>query len=136
MAEAARAYRQGAARELEREQPRRRPRPDLQVIPGRQVKGKENRLLSPQLLVVTIVLVVAIVASAIIGDLWLIQNRMRMLAQQDTLTQSLNKDRSAGHQLEAQYSGISNPQQIQRQAAENLNMSVDTNPEYLQLVHD
>jgi cell division protein FtsL len=73
-----------------------------------------------------------IVASAVFANIWMVNSTMRLMVVSQQLEQSIKQVRADGHQLESQYSGLTNPQRIQR-LAEELGMVPDSSPEFLRL---
>jgi len=84
---------------------------------------------------ITLLVATIIIAMIPFARIWLANDTMRMLVASDRLGQDIATARAEGHRLESQYSAMTNPQTIQRQA-EDLGMVPDSDPVYLQYSND
>ncbi|MDR0459719.1 MAG: hypothetical protein LBG68_04570 [Coriobacteriales bacterium] len=104
----------------------------LRLLPQTENQPDSQSVTRPKSVLVSIVLAVVILATVPFIYIGLANDTMRMLVTSSHLQSDIATLRSVGHRLESQYSAMTNPQLIQRQA-EELNMVIDPDPEYLEI---
>jgi len=115
------------------EVPRRQP--DLEVVPRRNPRQQPEKTKEPVVFIFTKVFVLALGVAVLFTFIWLTSETMFQMATIHNLEESITKARSAGYDLESQYSAMTNPQNIQLQARAQ-GMSQDTDPGYLYIDSD
>ena len=110
-------------------------RPPLRVMPkpSGQPDAAARPAGLPRSMLVSLVLAVLILASAVFTNIFLVNGTMRLMVVSNHLEQDIKTGRSDGHSLESLYSGLTNPQRIQGLAVEQ-GMVLDPAPEYLSVI--
>ncbi|MCL1879706.1 MAG: hypothetical protein FWF71_03680 [Actinomycetia bacterium] len=134
-------YRQGAARQGAARQwpapsytpePQWQTPPNIKEIPGGKLRSASESQRVPLAIKAALVMAFMILLAAMITTvgMWDLSSKARY--SQKAASARISALNSSGSILEAEYSKLTNPQNIQQQAAEKLGMSEDTDPEYLQ----
>jgi hypothetical protein len=126
-----RPARQAATRHGLAEQRRARLRVLAEEQPSRRVRPIQ--LATPTLVSLALSLALAIMAP--FASIWLVNDTLRVMIINDSLAADIAQGQADGHRLESEYTSLTNPQGIQRQAMD-MGMAPDPGLEYLHIDPD